>query len=178
MKRKWNNPELIEYWTLEADERELSLRKKGANRLGFALLLKFFQLNGRFPERKNEIPRVVQAFVAEQLELSAELYNAYRWGGRTLKSHRVEIRDLCGFHRMKVSEFAEIQQWLITKVLPQEVDERRMKQKLYDELRVRKLEPPTAGQVGRLMNSARRQFEVQLCNSEVDPMVRTDIPGS
>lgn len=42
MKRKWENHELIEHWTLEAEDREVIFRKKGANRLGFALLLKFF----------------------------------------------------------------------------------------------------------------------------------------
>ena len=33
--------------------------KTGATRLGFALLLKFFQREGRFPFFKNEIPNVV-----------------------------------------------------------------------------------------------------------------------
>ncbi|MEL7144706.1 MAG: DUF4158 domain-containing protein, partial [Cyanobacteria bacterium J06573_11] len=53
MKRKWTNHELLEHWTLDAEETRLVLSKKGANRLGFALLLKFFQLKGRFPEKKN-----------------------------------------------------------------------------------------------------------------------------
>ena len=77
MKRKWENYELIEHWTIDTEERELIRKKKGANRLGFALLLKFFYLKGRFPEKKNEIPRVVQAFVAEQLGLPADLYQEY-----------------------------------------------------------------------------------------------------
>ena len=163
MKRNWNNQELSEHWTIEPSEKELSLRKKGANRLGFALLLKFFQVNGRFPERKNELPRVVQTFVAEQLDLPTGLYQDYRWGGRTLTSHRVEIRDLYGFRRMGVSDFGPVRQWLIDEVLPQEVDERRMTQRLYEELRNRQIEPPTAGRLERLLNSAERQFEVQLC---------------
>ena len=139
MKRKWNNQELSEHWTLEPDERELIRRRKGANRLGFALLLKYFQLQGRFPEKKNELPRVVQTFVAEQLELPVALYQDYQWGGRTLTSHRVEIRELYGFHRMQVGEFDSIRQWLIDEVLPQVVDERRMKQRLYQELRARQI---------------------------------------
>ena len=46
MKRKWDNHELIEHWTVEREERDLIFNKRGANRLGFALLLKFFHLNG------------------------------------------------------------------------------------------------------------------------------------
>lgn len=46
MKRKWANQELLEHWTLEVEERQLIRGKKGADRLGFALLLNFFQLKG------------------------------------------------------------------------------------------------------------------------------------
>ena len=67
MKRKWENHELAEHWTIEEEEQQLINKKRGINRLGFALLLKFFQLKGRFPEKQYEIPGVVRAFVAEQL---------------------------------------------------------------------------------------------------------------
>lgn len=55
---------------------------------GFPLLLKFFQLEERFPEKKNEIPRIVQVFVAEQLGIPVTLYQEYNWQGRALKYHR------------------------------------------------------------------------------------------
>jgi hypothetical protein len=32
MKRKWENEELTEHWCLDAEERELILQKRGANR--------------------------------------------------------------------------------------------------------------------------------------------------
>lgn len=165
MKRKWENDELTEHWSIERDERELILRKKGANRLGFALLLKFFQLQGRFPEKKNEIPRVVQVFVAEQLGLTANLYPEYNWQGRALKYHRAEIRELSGFRPIRLSDLDELRQWLMDTVLPQEVNERRMKQALYGELKARKIEPPTMAQIERLLNSAQYQFEIQLSAS-------------
>ena len=134
------------------------------------MLLKYFQLQGRFPEKKNDLPRVVQTFVAEQLELPVALYQDYQWEGRTLKSHRVEIRELYGFHRMQVGEFDIIRQWLIDEVLPQVVDERRIKQRLYQELRARQIEPPTSGRLKRLLNSAERQFEVKLCESIMEKL--------
>lgn len=141
MKRKWENYELIEHWTIDTEERELIRKKKGANRLGFALLLKFFHLKGRFPEKKNEIPRVVQAFVAEQLGLPVDLYQEYSWQGKTIKRHRAEIRGITGFRPMRLEDFDDLRQWLIDDVLPQEVDERRIKRSFYRELRVRKIEP-------------------------------------
>jgi hypothetical protein len=163
MKRKWENEELTEHWSLDSQERELIAQKKGANRLGFALLLKFFQWKGRFPEKKNEIPRVVQEFVAQQLGISASLYQEYNWQGRASHYHRAEIRKLLQFRPVQSSDFDELRQWLIDVVLPQEVDARRIQQSLYEELKDCKIEPPTSGRMERLLNSAKRQFEIQLC---------------
>lgn len=163
MKRKWENEELTEHWSLDSQERELIAQKKGANRLGFALLLKFFQWQGRFPEKKHEIPRVVQEFVAQQLGLSASLYQEYDWQGRASHYHRAEIRQLLQFRPVQSSDFDELRQWLINVALPKEVDARRIQQLLFEELKNRKIEPPTSGRLTRLLNSAKHQFETQLC---------------
>lgn len=173
MKRKWENHELAEHWTIERVDHQLIRQKRGVNRLGFALLLKFFQLKGRFPEKKNEIPRVVRAFVAEQLSVAESDYEQYDWEGRGIKRHRAEIRKLHGFHRMRTSEFGSLRQWLIDKMVPQAVDARRLKALLYEELRARKIEPPTDGRIERLINSAHRQFESQLCDSAVEQLPAT-----
>ena len=67
MKRNWTLDELVESWTLLPLELELVGNKSGPTRLGFALLLKFFALEARFPAAKNEIPRIVIAHVAKQV---------------------------------------------------------------------------------------------------------------
>ena len=46
LKRHWEVDELIEHWTLLPDEIALLGNKIGANRLGCAVLLKFFQSRG------------------------------------------------------------------------------------------------------------------------------------
>lgn len=167
MKRKWDNHELTEHWVIDENEQPLILNKRGVNRLGFALLLKFFQLEGRFPEKPYEIPRVVRAFVAEQLSVDENDYGQYDWEGRGIKRHRVEIRKLYGFRRTGKEELDSLRQWLIDEVIPKGVDERRVKVLLYAEFRTRKVEPPSNAQIERLLNSAHHQFEVQLCNSLV-----------
>ena len=48
MKRHWGTDELVEHWTLLPRETELLTNKTGATRLGFAVLLKFFQLEAYF----------------------------------------------------------------------------------------------------------------------------------
>ena len=170
MKRKWENHELIEHWTLEDEEQQLIGKKRGVNRLGFALLLKFFQLKGRFPEKQYEIPRAVRSFVSEQLGLQEERYQQYNWQGRVIKRHRVEIRQLYSFHRMSTHEFDNLRQWLVDEVIPQAVNGRRVNTLLYGQLRTQQIEPPTYKQVERLVNSAHRQFEVQLCDSIMEQL--------
>jgi hypothetical protein len=49
VKRRWAPDELVEHWTLAPDELRLLANKTGSTRLGFALLLKFFRYEGRFP---------------------------------------------------------------------------------------------------------------------------------
>lgn len=56
MRQEWEPEDLIEVWTLLEDDQERLRNKSGANRLGFALLLKFFEVEARLPEDAGEIP--------------------------------------------------------------------------------------------------------------------------
>jgi Domain of unknown function (DUF4158) len=49
MKQSWHPDELARYWTLLSGEHALLANKTGATRLAFAVLLKAFQCDGRFP---------------------------------------------------------------------------------------------------------------------------------
>ncbi|MER7512122.1 hypothetical protein ABTX82_27750 [Streptomyces lavendulae] len=48
MRQDWEPEDLIEVWTLLEEDQERLRNKSGANRLGFALLLKFFEVEARF----------------------------------------------------------------------------------------------------------------------------------
>ncbi len=71
MKRHWETEELIDYWTLLAPEQEIIANKTGVTRLGFAILLKFFALEGRFPRSISEIPPAAVEFIAKQVAVAA-----------------------------------------------------------------------------------------------------------
>ncbi|VEP14527.1 transposase (fragment) [Hyella patelloides LEGE 07179] len=57
MKLNWQPEELIEHCTLISAELDLLTKKTAINRLGIALLLKYFQYEGHFPTSKAEISR-------------------------------------------------------------------------------------------------------------------------
>jgi uncharacterized membrane protein len=48
-------------WTLVDGDWDLVANKSGATRLGFSLLLKFFELEGRFPDLLEEVPSAAVA---------------------------------------------------------------------------------------------------------------------
>jgi len=70
MTRDWTPESLIEHFTLSASELEMIGVNDPHNQLGKALLLKWFPLEGRFPEDPTELPEVVIDYVAHQLRLS------------------------------------------------------------------------------------------------------------
>ena len=97
MKRNWTIDELIDHWTLTPGEREIAKRTIGVdNQLGRALLLKWFQYAGRFPQWKQEIPSAVVQFLARQLEVSPDVFHEFPWKGRSIERQRAKIRQYLG----------------------------------------------------------------------------------
>jgi hypothetical protein len=120
VKPHWDTEELVENWTLLPQELELVNKKIGANQIGFAILLKSFQLMARFPESSAEIPDLIISYIASQLKIDPNLYSQYNWQGRSLKNHRAEIRQLFGFRTTTRSDSEEISNRLIENILPNE----------------------------------------------------------
>lgn len=149
MKRQWENEELIEHWILSPWDLAQVGNKTGATRLGFAVLLKFFQREGRFPFFKNEVPSVVISFVAIQVDVASELYLQYAWTGRTIEYHRAQIRKALGFRESTREDAERMQQWLIAELLPQEHQEERLREQAYMWFKREHLEAPTSDRLTR-----------------------------
>ena len=56
VKRYWDEQELAEHWSLAHDEFELVRNRTDHSRIGFAALLKFFRIEGRFPSQGKDVP--------------------------------------------------------------------------------------------------------------------------
>ncbi len=162
MKRQWENEELLEHWMLSVWDLAQLGNKTGATRLGFAVLLKFFQRAGRFPMFKNEVPAVVISFVATQIGVAPEVYLQYDWQGRTIKDHRADIRTLLDFRESTVADAEQMKHWLIDEVFPQEHQEERLREEAYAWFRRLHLEAPTPDRLTRVIRSAAHTFEQQL----------------
>lgn len=165
MKHNWETDELIEHWTLLPPELALLGNKTGSTRLGFALLLKFFQYEARFPKDADEVPRTVVSYVAKQVAVPPELYLQYDWHGRTIKYHRVQIRKLHSFREATIEDADALAQWLCEHVLPQERNFEQLQTALYHRCRELRIEPPTPERIERLVRSATRTYEESFCSN-------------
>ena len=72
MKRTWSEDELHEHWALSPAEQALLTHKTSRGLLAFAVLLKYFQLETRFPRDRQDIPSVVVDSLAQQLGTTPE----------------------------------------------------------------------------------------------------------
>lgn len=163
MKRNWQAEELIEHWTLIPTELDLLTKKTATNRLAIALLLKYFQYEGRFPTSKAEIPREVIRYVAQLLKVSPERFDNYDWQGRTIKAHRAIIRDFLGITEATVQDAQNLSAWLETQILAYELKPESLEIAARERLHYLKIEPPTKERLQRIVRSAIRRFEESFC---------------
>jgi TnpA family transposase len=157
MKRDWTIPELQAYWTLQPGELNLLTSKNDENRLGLALLLKFFQVEGRFPENKNEIPRKCAAFVAEQIDIPVSAFFKffdYSTDNRTIKYQRAQIREYTGFRECTVTDSGKMTKWLRNNILPQGSTEEQVRAAACRRFMELRIEPPERTRIDRLVRSA------------------------
>ncbi len=162
MKRQWTVDELAEHWTLYPADEALLVNKAAATRLGCALLLKYFQIEGRFPPHKGDVPAAAIVHVAQQLDVPPELYAQYDGGGRTIEFHRAQIRQALGFREATVQDADDLATWLGQDVLPHEHRPEQLQAAIYARCRAGHIEPPATGRIDRLIRSALRSYDDRL----------------
>ncbi|MGC1951140.1 MAG: Tn3 family transposase [Gammaproteobacteria bacterium] len=159
MKQHWAPQELLDHWALTPAEIRFvtATSRTASNRLGCALLLKYFQLQGRFPRRRQDIPAVIVEYVAGQLKTKHSVLQAYAWSGSIIERHRSRIRRLLGFRTGTVADAEQVLAWMTTHDrLLEEHDFARLQAVAYDRYRELKIEPPPAKRLDRLIRSAVR----------------------
>ncbi len=180
--------ELVEHWTVLEDERELVAGKRGATRLGFALLLKFFTRHGRFPRGGVDLPDEVVAFVAKQVQVEPSDLATYEWTGRTIEYHRSQIRRHLGFRECSVADADKLVSWLAEHVAHEERRTGRVRDELLARCRAERIEPPAAGRIDRVVRSAlhvgEERIVLRVCSrlseeaaERIKALVATDEPG-
>ncbi len=144
VKSHWDTEEIIENWTLLPQELELISNQVGANQIGFAVFLKYFQLMARFPPEKTEIPDLIISYIASQLKIPETTYSEYNWQGRSISNHRAFIRKLFGFRTATISDGESMINWLKSEIIPNEQRIEPITELVYQRFRELQIEPPTS----------------------------------
>lgn len=159
MKQYWSEGELVEFWTLTGVERQLSDQRTQRGRLGLAVLLKFFQCEGRFPAYHKEVPLPAVDYVAEQLDVPVSTWFDYPLKGRSGSRDREQLRTFLGFRQATSDDAEHIQRWLRQEVVPQDQDPRHLQSAVFDWCREHGIEPPTSDRIDRVIGASVHAFE-------------------
>jgi Tn3 transposase DDE domain-containing protein/uncharacterized protein DUF4158 len=163
MKQCWHPDELAQSWTLSGDERALLANKTGATRLAFAVLLKAFQCDGRFPERREDVPNRVVVHLAQQVGVLPDVYTEVDWTGRSSRRHREQILHYCDCRPFRAEDETGFVDWLSERVVTLNPQAEAFKHVAYTHLRRLHVEPPPPERLRRLLRTAVRQHEEHLC---------------
>ena len=106
----WRDEALDIHWSLTSEERALLNNKTPYGRLGFAILLKYFQNEGRFPEQINDVPSVVLVYLANQLDTDRSDLEDYALNSRMSQRDRKEILRFLGIRRSTIQDRRELRE--------------------------------------------------------------------
>jgi hypothetical protein len=147
---------------LIGDELDLLAGRTGPSKLGLALWLKFFTVEGRFPAGRAELPDEAVGHVASQVKVPASDLGLFDWEGRTAERHRKTVRTVLGFRKCSVADAEKLTAWLAEEVCSRERRAERVREALLSKLRGERIEQPSRIRIGRMIGSALRQSEEAL----------------
>ena len=147
------------------DNEELALiRQKNTNKnkLGFAVLLKYFQLEGHYPKTIKFIDPFLVKDLANQLNINSSSIKNFNWEGRSTERFRSEIRHFTGFKKATLEDSEELIEWLTKTILPKAPKLSECVEYAYEYFRSKKIEPFTSSELERYIRSAYDRFEQNL----------------
>ena len=161
MRQHFTPQELAEHFTLLPAEQELLANKTGVNRLGFVVLLKYFQWEGRFPEHVQDVPRAIVDHLGHTLFIPAERFRQYDLEGRNTRYHKEQIRQWTGFRVSTIADADAMTSWLCTHTRVDDATPTRLTGRALERYKALRIEPPTAGRLERITHAAQRTLEAR-----------------
>lgn len=148
------------------DTEEMALTKKkntSKSKLAFAVMLKFFQIEGRYPTNKDIIHKSMLDNIMVQLNCPEVNLDNYDWETRTTARFRGEIRTLLGYRKTTSSDSDKLITWLVEQNIFSEAPTLPQSQeKAYKFFAENKLEPFSPSHLDRCISRAHYKFEQKL----------------
>lgn len=146
-------------YNLSDDELILAKAKNtDKNRLGFALLLKYFQLENRYPKHIKFIDSLMLSTIANQLDIPLSAISQFDWEGRSTERFRQEIRAFLGYRKATNGDIVGLKIWLSQNVFTRAIKRSQRIEYAYTYFRENKIEPFTSKELDRHIQSGHREF--------------------
>ncbi|MFF8973639.1 DUF4158 domain-containing protein [Streptomyces sp. NPDC014995] len=152
---------VVACWTLVDGDCDLVADASGPTRLGLCLMLKFFEIEGRFPEFIEEFPQPAVEYIAGLVKVPAVELAKYDVAGA--KRHRRQIREALGFRPSTGADEERLTAWMAAEVCPVELVEDRQREALLVQCRVERIEPPGQTRGEKVLVTARNRWERAFC---------------
>ena len=188
MRQYFTPQELTDHFTMLPQEYVLLANKSGVNRLGFVILFKYCQWEGRFPEHWQEVPRCLVQHIAATLDLPVDHLRAYDLAGRTARYHKEQIREWLGFRPGTILDADTITTWVCAQTRVDDATVPQLTERLTARYKALGIEPPTPPRLARLAHSGLRTIEEHFFTTlmqaltpatcqRLDALLNTDPPG-
>lgn len=162
MEHRQDDVEQRDLGLLNAEQLALLPGMTDKGRLGFAILLKFIELYGRFPEDNRQINTDVAQALAKQLSVPIHAIASYDPCSRQGQRHRRIIRDFLGYRPSTGTDLKQLFHWLCHEVLPLDPLARHGRDVAFDWYRTQRIEPPASDELDKTIRSAVRHYETLL----------------
>jgi len=151
-------------WTLDSEELKLIDQRYPDNRhathrLAFAVMLRFFQINLRYPSNGDKIPKKYIIEISDQLGCPFYNLRKFDWESTTSKRLRKSVREYLGYRKANAADAKEMISWLVETAFPSGIELKKCYDEAYQFLANKKLEAFTDKSMHRHIKSAFTLFE-------------------
>lgn len=172
------------FWHLSDQKHQFIKQYRGVNRLKCAALLKYYQIEGRLPEKFSDIPDVGRRILSESLQVPDDVDPDYDYMDRTGKRLRQTIRDLLEIRNSLPEDWNAAQSDLVDVCFHDFDAESDLPQLLKQWFQDRNIERPTVLREERILNAVRVSFEERryqhiadqisdACKQSLDDLLKT-----
>lgn len=132
------------------------------NRLAAAIMLKFFQTEGYYPESDDLVSQELVISLATQLDIAVEEYEFFDVDSRNTERYRQEIRQLLKYRSATVSDGKELVDYLQQNHSLLTMTDANRLDTAYKFFKLNKLEPLKAGEIKKYIATSITHTEAQV----------------